>query len=39
MGKEFSEKQLEEDAKALAKLKFDDLPTEDEWLIIQSEVF
>lgn len=29
-------KQLAADAKALSKMKFDDLPTEDEWLQIQS---
>ncbi|MEK9159933.1 MAG: hypothetical protein AAB383_04350 [Patescibacteria group bacterium] len=30
------EVQLEKDAKALSQMKFDDLPTEDEWLAIQS---
>jgi hypothetical protein len=30
------QKQLADDAKALSKMKFDDLPTEDEWLAIQS---
>lgn len=34
--KEFLERQLEKDAKSLAKMKFNDLPTEDEWLSIQS---
>ena len=36
--KEFLERQLEKDAKALSKMKFDDLPTEDEWLSIQSDI-
>jgi hypothetical protein len=31
------EQKLEKDAKQLAKIKFDDLPTEDEWLLIRSE--
>ena len=35
--KDYLEKQLEADAKALAKLRFDDLPTDDEWQAIQSE--
>jgi hypothetical protein len=35
--KDYLEKQLETDAKALAKLRFDDLPTDDEWQEIQSE--
>jgi len=34
--KDLLDKQLEADAKALSKMKFDDLPTEDEWLLIQS---
>ncbi len=34
----YLKKQLEEDTKILAKLKFDDLPTEDEWTTIQSDV-
>jgi predicted DNA-binding protein len=29
--------QLAHDAKALAKLKFEDLPSEDEWTLIQTE--
>lgn len=36
--KEFLNRQLEKDAKALAKMKFDDLPTEDEWLAIQAPI-
>ena len=35
--KDYLEKQLETDAKALAKLRFDDLPTDDAWQAIQSE--
>lgn len=35
--KDYLEKQLEADAKALARLRFDDLPTDDEWQEIQSE--
>lgn len=34
--KEFLQTRLEKDAKELAKMKFDDLPTEDEWLKVQS---
>lgn len=30
-------KKMEEDFKELSKMKFDDLPTEEEWLIIQNE--
>ncbi|MDP2691825.1 MAG: hypothetical protein Q8O95_05490 [bacterium] len=30
-------KRLEEDAKALAKIPFDDLPSEDDWIAIQAE--
>lgn len=33
--KKYIEDQLEKDAKSLAKLTYDDLPTEDEWLEIQ----
>lgn len=36
--REFLDRQLEKDAKSLAKMKFDDLPTEDEWLSIQSDI-
>lgn len=36
--KEFLERQLDKDTKALAQMKFDDLPTEDEWLSIQSDI-
>lgn len=32
------EQKLIEDAKTLANLTFDDLPTEDEWLQIQSKI-
>ena len=35
--RDFLEKQLEKDTKALSKLNFPDLPSEDEWLQIQSE--
>lgn len=34
--KDLLDKQLSEDAKVLATLTADDLPTEDEWLLIQS---
>lgn len=37
--KNWFEKQLAEDAKALSALKFDDLPTEDEWVQVQSSSF
>jgi hypothetical protein len=33
------EKQLKEDAKVLSALKFNDLPSEDEWVGIQSSSF
>ena len=36
--KDFSERQLKKDAKALSKLKFDDLPTEAEWISIQANI-
>ncbi|MFA6171323.1 MAG: hypothetical protein WCW77_05740 [Patescibacteria group bacterium] len=29
---------LKRDAKALSRMKFDDLPSEDDWLVIQNEV-
>lgn len=32
--KDLLHSQLEKDAKSLAKMKFDDLPNEDEWLAI-----
>ena len=32
--KSFLQQQLEKDAKALAKLKFDDLPSDDAWLAL-----
>ena len=32
------EEKLAKDAKKLAKLKFDDLPSEDEWVLLQSEI-
>lgn len=31
-------KKLEKDTKALSKMNFDDLPTEDEWSLIQSKI-
>lgn len=34
----FLQKKLDKDSKALARLRFDDLPTEDEWFLIQSPV-
>jgi hypothetical protein len=36
--KDFLQEQLEEDSKVLAKINFDDLPTEDEWLKVQSKI-
>ncbi len=33
----FLEERLEKDAKALSEIKFDDLPTEDDWLLIQAK--
>ena len=36
--KVYLEKKLEAEAKIISKMKFDDLPTEDEWLSIQSEI-
>lgn len=30
-------RQLDEDTKALSELKFDDLPSEDEWMALGSE--
>ncbi|MBN1494336.1 ribbon-helix-helix domain-containing protein [Candidatus Peregrinibacteria bacterium] len=36
--KDFLKKQLEKDAKKLAKLKFSDLPSEDDWMQIQSNI-
>lgn len=36
--KEFLQRQLDKDSKALAKIHFDDLPSEDEWLSIQSKI-
>lgn len=36
--KEFLKNQLEKDSKALAQLTFDDLPSEDDWLSLQSEL-
>ena len=35
--KNFLHKQMEEDVKALSKLRFEDLPSENDWLMIQSE--
>ena len=34
----FLQKQLDKDSKALARLSFDDLPSEDEWLSVQSSL-
>jgi len=36
--KSFLAKQLESDTKKLAKIEFDDLPSEEDWLSIQSEI-
>ena len=36
--KQFLQQQLAKEAKALAKIHFDDLPSEDEWLSIQSSI-
>lgn len=36
--KEFLRKRLDKDSKDLAKLTFDDLPSEDEWLTLQSQL-
>jgi hypothetical protein len=36
--KDFLQERLEEDSKALANIKFDDLPSEDEWSDIQSKI-
>ena len=36
--KDLVKKQLDKDTKILAKMKFDDLPSEDEWLSIQSNI-
>lgn len=35
---QYLEDKLEEDIKALSKMHFDDLPSEDEWLEIQSKI-
>lgn len=35
---EFVKQRLAQDAQALSKLTFDDLPSEDEWLQIQSKI-
>jgi methionine aminopeptidase len=35
--KDYLKKQMEDDIKTLSKLKFDDLPSEDDWLKIQSK--
>jgi len=35
---EWFNKRLAEDAREIAKIKFNDLPTEDEWLMIQSKI-
>lgn len=36
--KDFLKKRLEEDAKTLATLHFDDLPSEEEWLMLDQEL-
>ena len=36
--KNFLKNQLDKDSKILSKLTFDDLPSEDEWLSIQSDL-
>ena len=36
--KQMIDDRMEKEAKIIAKTKFDDLPTEDEWLEIQSEL-
>lgn len=36
--KKFIKKKLTEESKALAKMSFNDLPNEDEWALLQSEV-
>lgn len=36
--KEFLRKRLDKDSKELARLAFDDLPSEDEWLFLQSSL-
>lgn len=36
--KDYLAKQLESDVKALSKMKFDDLPGENDWLSIQSDI-
>jgi len=37
MSKQWFLKKMEKDLKDLSKMKFDDLPNEDDWLIIQNE--
>ncbi|MBI2638855.1 ribbon-helix-helix domain-containing protein [Candidatus Peregrinibacteria bacterium] len=34
--REFLQNKLDEDTKTLSQIKFDDLPSEDEWLTVQS---
>ena len=34
----YFKRQLMREAKALSKMKFDDLPTEDEWLLLDAEI-
>jgi hypothetical protein len=36
--REYLGKQLEQDIKALSKISFNDLPTEDEWQSLQSDI-
>lgn len=36
--REWLKKRLDKDTKALAKMKFDDLPSEDDWTVIQSPI-
>lgn len=35
--KQYLQEQLDKDSKALAQIKFEDLPSEDEWLLLQSK--
>lgn len=36
--KDFLKHQLEKDSKALSKMTFDDLPSEDDWFSLQSQI-
>ncbi|MBI2463804.1 hypothetical protein HYV57_02520 [Candidatus Peregrinibacteria bacterium] len=35
---EFIKEKLDKDSRALSKLNFDDLPSEDDWIMLQSEI-